>query len=504
MKRNKGITLIALVITIIILLILAGISIATLTGENGLLGKANKAKEITKEEGIKEEIKIAYAYVETEAIMNGWDISKKAEELQNELRKEDKTATVTVEGTNLKVNYKGLEVIINEKGQIETDVNTKLTINEFSIKGTKVTNITPPEGFVHVGGTIDEGYVISDEASDKDKGVDANLVGNQFVWVPVEKDQKIIAKVTSGENIKSLVITDPYGDDIVTKNDIGKQYNEQIKPTINGPYRIVVTTESGESEKAFLSVHSLYAFDTYRDLETTEEYVKESGYDNLQDMLKQLKYTTEEEYLYNNRSDNATGYIDAEDYNDKVNANGGFYVGRYEAGDSSATEERTSSSGKTGAVVTKKNQFVYNWITQVDALDKAKAYKPNLSSSLLTGASIDRTVGWLYETKEKTISELLVNARYWGKYDCDNFSGITGLIKTGIFSQTKANNIYDFAGNIREWSTEHYGDIAYGILSVRSDPFDTTYRHISVNRHKLTTLTTNKHKDVGFRLALYL
>ena len=47
MKKNKGITLIALVITIIVLLILAGISIATLTGENGLLTKANKAKEQT-------------------------------------------------------------------------------------------------------------------------------------------------------------------------------------------------------------------------------------------------------------------------------------------------------------------------------------------------------------------------------------------------------------------------------------------------------------------------
>ena len=43
MKNNKGITLIALVITIIVLLILAGISIAMLTGENGLLNKASGA-----------------------------------------------------------------------------------------------------------------------------------------------------------------------------------------------------------------------------------------------------------------------------------------------------------------------------------------------------------------------------------------------------------------------------------------------------------------------------
>ena len=43
MKNQKGITLIALVITIIVLLILAGITIAMLTGENGLLTKANDA-----------------------------------------------------------------------------------------------------------------------------------------------------------------------------------------------------------------------------------------------------------------------------------------------------------------------------------------------------------------------------------------------------------------------------------------------------------------------------
>lgn len=43
-KNNKGITLIALVITIIILLILAGITIATLTGENGILRKSRSSK----------------------------------------------------------------------------------------------------------------------------------------------------------------------------------------------------------------------------------------------------------------------------------------------------------------------------------------------------------------------------------------------------------------------------------------------------------------------------
>lgn len=48
MKNNKGITLIALVITIIVLLILAGVSIAMVTGDNGILGQASRAGAETK------------------------------------------------------------------------------------------------------------------------------------------------------------------------------------------------------------------------------------------------------------------------------------------------------------------------------------------------------------------------------------------------------------------------------------------------------------------------
>ena len=53
-QNNLGITLIALVITIVVLLILAGVSISMLTGENGILTQANKAKKAT-EEAAKEE-----------------------------------------------------------------------------------------------------------------------------------------------------------------------------------------------------------------------------------------------------------------------------------------------------------------------------------------------------------------------------------------------------------------------------------------------------------------
>ena len=56
--KQKGITLIALIITIIVLLILAGVTIATLTGENGLLTRANDAKVITEISALKEDIDV--------------------------------------------------------------------------------------------------------------------------------------------------------------------------------------------------------------------------------------------------------------------------------------------------------------------------------------------------------------------------------------------------------------------------------------------------------------
>ena len=60
-KNSKGITLIALVITIIVLLILAGVTIATLTGDNGILNQAGKAKDKTTEAEAIERVQVEVA-----------------------------------------------------------------------------------------------------------------------------------------------------------------------------------------------------------------------------------------------------------------------------------------------------------------------------------------------------------------------------------------------------------------------------------------------------------
>ena len=59
MKREKGITLIALVVTIIVLIILASISIGTLTGKNGIIGQSKDAKEQTEIAEEKEVVSLA-------------------------------------------------------------------------------------------------------------------------------------------------------------------------------------------------------------------------------------------------------------------------------------------------------------------------------------------------------------------------------------------------------------------------------------------------------------
>ena len=65
-KFNRGITLIALVVTIIVLLILAGISITILTGQNGIINRAQEAKEKAEAANDDEQRKLAQA----EALMN--------------------------------------------------------------------------------------------------------------------------------------------------------------------------------------------------------------------------------------------------------------------------------------------------------------------------------------------------------------------------------------------------------------------------------------------------
>lgn len=81
--NNSGITLIALVLTIIVLLILAGVSIAMLSGDNSILNRATTARENSEKTQIEERIKLAY-----HAALTGGQGSYTKESIEEELEKE--------------------------------------------------------------------------------------------------------------------------------------------------------------------------------------------------------------------------------------------------------------------------------------------------------------------------------------------------------------------------------------------------------------------------------
>lgn len=94
MKNQKGITLIALVITIIVLLILAGVSIAMLTGENGILSKATEATTNTKQGEAKEAVRLGVATIITEK--EGTFQGTTSEQLKNAIQESNTNAKVEI------------------------------------------------------------------------------------------------------------------------------------------------------------------------------------------------------------------------------------------------------------------------------------------------------------------------------------------------------------------------------------------------------------------------
>ena len=115
LKERKGITLIALVITIIVLLILAGVSIAMLTGENGILKQASNAQIKTKQAEVEEMVSLA---IESLQIKNLGDTSKItpqmiAEQVNQENDRSDVSAEKSSFPTNILFEKDGLQVPYN-------------------------------------------------------------------------------------------------------------------------------------------------------------------------------------------------------------------------------------------------------------------------------------------------------------------------------------------------------------------------------------------------------
>ena len=189
-EAQKGITLIALVITIIVLLILAGVSIAMLTGQNGILTQAQNAKTTTTNKSAEEKVKLAV--MGARADDGTLTVGKLRTELANyggTVEGDTFPVTATVDGksftvdANGNVTSAGSSAVPNppaptENGTLGTVTGSETT--NTTVKDSLGNQVVVPAGFkvVNKDANVTDGIVVEDVSH-------TATAGSQFVWIPV-------------------------------------------------------------------------------------------------------------------------------------------------------------------------------------------------------------------------------------------------------------------------------------------------------------------------------
>ena len=208
-RKNKGITLVALVITIVILLILAGISIQAISN-TGLFANAKIAKDESMKAQLKEEINLAIQSIQTEEIYKGNSVT--LESLAGGQLEDTLTdITAELEGDEINGEYKNYEYTI--------DSNLKVTING-EVSGAKIT------------GT-------------------AEVQTTSYVFEGTTVDVKVTANVTEG-TITGIVA--PEGATLKTDTSATEKIYTVSK---SGTYIFKVTTDSGKTKNIKATVNNI-------------------------------------------------------------------------------------------------------------------------------------------------------------------------------------------------------------------------------------------------------
>lgn len=150
------------ILNIIVLLILAGVSIATLTGDNGILKQANKAKEETEIAAEKEKIKLAFGAVLQGKIANNDSTNIGSKEFEEELKKLEPNVEVTEEEDNLKIKYleSKREYKITQKGEFLEETEKPAEDIKIKVKEETVKIMKKAEGNIEAK-TMITGYVVN-------------------------------------------------------------------------------------------------------------------------------------------------------------------------------------------------------------------------------------------------------------------------------------------------------------------------------------------------------
>ena len=129
---------------------------------------------------------------------------------------------------------------------------------------------------------------------------------------------------------------------------------------------------------------------------------------------------------------------------ESVKKYGGFYISRYNIS--------KSSEGKPQSV-----KGVMPWVKI--RFDEAKKIAATIEdneavkSHLTFGAEYDSVLEWFIKTEVKTLAEIAEDSTEWGNYR-NTKNSPREVVETGSREEWCANNIYDFAGNVNEWTQE--------------------------------------------------
>ena len=239
-KKQTGITLIALVITIIVLLILAGVSIAMLTGQNGILTQAQSAKTSTANKSAEEKVKLAVMAARSQSETGALEADKLVTEVTTNYGGQAETTaggfpvTVTIDGKSFTVDENGTVELSGAKPQM---TNVKIATDA---KGTTAATNNTPEGttlYITFGASIEGGTIskVIDDAGNQEM-----TANNGIYSKAVTENGKYtftIKGIVDGEEkeSKSLQVT-------------VKEFESKIKPGT----QISLTSTSGTTEEFYV------------------------------------------------------------------------------------------------------------------------------------------------------------------------------------------------------------------------------------------------------------
>ena len=258
LKERKGITLIALVITIIVLLILAGVSIAMLTGQNGILTQANNAKDETEQANAKEKVESAVIATMSQSKRGTLDADKLVTEITNHY---GGTATKTGTGFPVNTTVDGKSFTIDGDGNVTSKEDSNQPTPNPTDKISKNTSYVGYYADIEPDGNVD-GVIYADLAKGDNVEKKWNNNPNSKYTIPTVTEglkdyyiSKTNYKANEGFGTKDVISPTGTGKDrlyIMALTDIDGKRNGTYYDWYNAAYGQMsdyATTTSEDFEK---------------------------------------------------------------------------------------------------------------------------------------------------------------------------------------------------------------------------------------------------------------